>query len=156
MSFSAVSHATASVACDIPFRDRPWLDDDAEDADDDTVVGPVLPAETWGDRFHRAYRIARRRHGPGFTYRAVAARISEYEPTSDVAILRLEARHELPDAPRTRRLALYCLALYGFDPAGFGFEGRMFRPVVWNNARILWDEQERAAGAGWSVARAAP
>lgn len=121
------------------------LADDEPDDGPRQPEGPLLPQETWGDRFHRAYRIARRRHGPGFTYRAVAARISEIEPVNDVAIIRLEQRRWRPRQPKDQRLALYCLTLYDFDPLGFGLGDTMFTPVEWNHARIL--DQDRQTGA---------
>jgi hypothetical protein len=130
-------------------------DDDDELLDDawrePESLGPFLPPETWGDRMHRAYRIARRNHGPSFTYRAVAERISEFEPTADVSILRLEARREFPREHRLRRVALYCVCLYGFDPAGFGVRPEMFSPFEWYDAHILWEEQKRWR---WRPARA--
>lgn len=128
------------------------IEDPEDDFDPYEILGPVLPPETWGDRMHRAYRLARKRLGPRFTYRAIARRISEIEPTSDVAILRLEARDRVPGNPRARRLAVFCLALYNFDPADFGFQDVKFEPIVWYHARILWEESETATRAGWPVA----
>lgn len=145
--FRAVA-CNASVACDIPLLDHPYF----RDLPEPETLGPFLPPETWGDRLHRAYRLARARNGAGFTYRAVAERISEHEPTTDVAILRLEGRPKAPEHPRGRRLALYCVCLYGIDPADFGFNGVHFRPATWNRARILWEGRE----AGWAIAGRRP
>ena len=79
------------------------------------------PPETWGDKFHRAYRLARRRYGKGFTYREAARRVSVVLQTNDAAILRLESFDTMPTTPRQRALAVYCLVVYGFEPGVLGF-----------------------------------
>lgn len=81
-----------------------------------------LPPESWGDRFHRAYRLARHREGAGFTYREVARRVSLVMATNDVAIIRLEQLSTLPQSQRARQLAVLCLAVYGYDAKPFGLD----------------------------------
>ena len=47
-----------------------------------------LIEESWGDRLHRAYRMARETHG--LTYRSVAGKVSQLMPISDSTITRWE------------------------------------------------------------------
>lgn len=91
---------------------------------------PELPPENWGDRFHRAYRIAKRRYGRGFTYREVAKMVSPILRTNDAAIIRLEAFETRPSSEKHRTLAACCLAVYGFDPRSFGLEEVSTDPAV--------------------------
>lgn len=79
-----------------------------------------LQPETWGERFHRAYRIGRREHG--MQYRTIADKVSMVFPTSQTAVIRLEEFDDIPEHPRTRLIAYLSLVTIGFDPADFGLD----------------------------------
>ncbi len=75
--------------------------------------------ETWGERFHRAYRRGRARHH--FTYLGVAEAISATgNPVSDQTLLRLEQADEAPRSVSQRKAAYLALVAYGFEPEEFG------------------------------------
>lgn len=89
-----------------------------------------MPPEAWGDRFHRAYRLAKRRYGRGFTYREVARRVSAVLPTNDAAIIRLESHNRVPPKAHQRALAVYCVVVYGFQPGAFELTEENIDPRV--------------------------
>lgn len=80
----------------------------------------TLDDENWGERVHRAYRVARDAYGgEKINYRAVAERIAHVFPCSMTSLQRLEHYEEVPAQPRVRLMAFYALVAYGFDPAEF-------------------------------------
>lgn len=104
-------------------RGRPGLDIDG--------MGTLtLGDETWGDRVHRAYRVARQRSNgqrdpltgrATFSYLTVAEKLTATGfPVSDTALLRLEEHRTIPTRATTRRIAYFAILGYGFDPADFG------------------------------------
>lgn len=80
-----------------------------------------LGEETLGQKLHRAYRLGRAQHG--LTYREAAARISEFEATTEQMLRRLELDLvDMPTRKRQQRIVYLALITYGFDPADFGFD----------------------------------
>jgi hypothetical protein len=107
-----------------------------------------LPAETWGDRFHRAYRYARRREGGGLTYRKVASFVSNWEPTNDATIIRLEGMAAAPRSVKKQRIAVICLVRYGFDPGRFDLSESNHTPAeVLQLVPIVHEAVTRGDGA---------
>lgn len=81
-------------------------------------MGPLrIEHETWGERFHRAYRKGRDAYG--FTWRSLAETISQVTPVVNSTLIRMSELEEAPAGRAKRQLAYLTVLAMGFDPDDF-------------------------------------
>lgn len=103
--------------------------------------------ETWGERFHRAYRRAKEA-GRVKNYVDVLEQLRD-APTSvssDASIIRLGRAEEPPASTDMRIFAALCLVVFGYDPAGWGLSSTGKRSDVVSTpegiALVTMDDRE--------------
>ena len=101
-----------------------------------------LGPEPWGDRMSRARQLA------GFNVREVEEIL--FPHISKSALIRLEARQELPMSRKDRARAALVLFLYGFDFEEFGVSEADLPPVI--DLRALERLRLRRKSTGWLTA----